>query len=675
MARNQTIIEDSLGNASVTGSITAGGVVSSQISSSAGDGGLVFIKNTAVSALGNKAVLAFATDTGGGSTNNPRIQAVNVNVGNGASDLEFYVHAGGGTINKALTLASNQAATFSSSVSLNGNLQVGSGSGGSGTPTQSVFQDTYGARRSVIYVKNTADYATGRGAGYSIQNGNGVEKAWFQISANDATQTDYSLLLGNSGGSLTIASTGAATFSSSVTAATDMRAPIFYDSNNASYYADFASGEIKLYRSQYYSGGFSVSDSGGFLTYRITTNNHADGWQWQFTTQLPGDSSWIKSFWVTYDGSHAYAAGSFRAPIFYDSAAVEYYLDPNANGSDTGVALSLRGSITWPQNQWAWATLAHSSIAPMSIKLWDQYGANGGAGNPVTYGTLLHIYGRASHEEDQLLFDSGGSVLHRNCFYGTNAWNAWRTMLDSVNYNSYSPTLTGSGASGTWGINVTGSSGSVSGLTLTSSANGINPDSVTQNQIGYNTSVALFGQTDGGLYSSAYSSSWIHQIYGDFRTGQIAIRGKNNGTWQSWRVVLDSGNVSSYALTPTSSTFTYSASLTLSTTWQNTGVTSANLTVGGVYLVSCYANDYAVGGAQYMCTYTGLMFWYTDGTNSTSTNSEIPLHHSGHHDGFRYIYLRTVSSTSADGKTYLQIRGNGNNSGASTYSLTFKRLL
>ena len=92
-----------------------------------------------------------------------------------------------------------------------------------------------------------------------------------------------------------------------------------------------------------------------------------------------------------------------------------------------------------------------------------------------------------------------------------------------------------------------GSAGAVTGLTLTSSANNLNPDNVTQNQIGYNTSVSLFGQTDGGLYSSAYSSSWIHQIYGDFRTGQIAIRGKNSGSWQAWRVVLDSSNYTSYA--------------------------------------------------------------------------------------------------------------------------------
>jgi hypothetical protein len=99
---------------------------------------------------------------------------------------------------------------------INGSLQVGSGSGGSGTATQSVFQDTYGGLRSAISVRNTADYATGRGSGYSIQSGNAAEKAWFQIQANDATQTGYSLVLGNSGGSLTIASTGVATFSGNV---------------------------------------------------------------------------------------------------------------------------------------------------------------------------------------------------------------------------------------------------------------------------------------------------------------------------------------------------------------------------------------------------------------------------------------------------------------------------
>lgn len=43
-------------------------------------------------------------------------------------------------------------------------------------------------------------------------------------------------------------------------------------------------------------------------------------------------------------------------------------------------------------------------------------------------------------------------------------WTAWNTFLTSGNYNSYSPTLTGGGASGTWGINITGNAATVSSV-------------------------------------------------------------------------------------------------------------------------------------------------------------------------------------------------------------------
>jgi hypothetical protein len=122
------------------------------------------------------------------------------------------------------------------------------------------------------------------------------------------------------------------------------------------------------------------------------------------------------------------------------------------------------------------------------------------------------------------------------------------TALGYTPYNSSNPNgyITSSGSiSGNAATATTASN--LSGLTLNSSSAAINPDNVTQNQIGYNTNISLFGQTDGGLYSSAYGSNWIHQIYGDFRSGQIAIRGKNSGTWQAWRSVLDSSNYTSYA--------------------------------------------------------------------------------------------------------------------------------
>lgn len=39
---------------------------------------------------------------------------------------------------------------------------------------------------------------------------------------------------------------------------------------------------------------------------------------------------------------------------------------------------------------------------------------------------------------------------------------------------------------------------------------------------------------DGALYVQSYSDSWVAQIAQDYRNGRLFIRGKNNGTWQSW---------------------------------------------------------------------------------------------------------------------------------------------
>ena len=46
----------------------------------------------------------------------------------------------------------------------------------------------------------------------------------------------------------------------------------------------------------------------------------------------------------------------------------------------------------------------------------------------------------------------------------TGAWNTWTRFLNDANFNTYAPTLTGGGASGTWSINVTGNSGNTSSI-------------------------------------------------------------------------------------------------------------------------------------------------------------------------------------------------------------------
>ena len=75
----------------------------------------------------------------------------------------------------------------------------------------------------------------------------------------------------------------------------------------------------------------------------------------------------------------------------------------------------------------------------------------------------------------QLAFGStaanGGGVPQLRLRKGIDTtWNSWYDILTSANYNAYSPTLTGTGASGTWGINISGSAASASTAALATEA-------------------------------------------------------------------------------------------------------------------------------------------------------------------------------------------------------------
>ena len=71
------------------------------------------------------------------------------------------------------------------------------------------------------------------------------------------------------------------------------------------------------------------------------------------------------------------------------------------------------------------------------------------------------------------------------------AWTSFKTLLASDNYTSYAPSLTGSGASGTWGINVTGSAGSATTATTATTANALNTGNNYQvNSLGVGTAAS-----------------------------------------------------------------------------------------------------------------------------------------------------------------------------------------
>ena len=90
-------------------------------------------------------------------------------------------------------------------------------------------------------------------------------------------------------------------------------------------------------------------------------------------------------------------------------------------------------------------------------------GLDGLSGLGNSDGIILSMTWKDSTAYGHQIFidDSGYTIAHR--YNSNNTWSSWSTILDSSNYTSYTVTKTGSGASGTWGINVTGSAATCSG--------------------------------------------------------------------------------------------------------------------------------------------------------------------------------------------------------------------
>jgi hypothetical protein len=113
--------------------------------------------------------------------------------------------------------------------------------------------------------------------------------------------------------------------------------------------------------------------------------------------------------------------------------------------------------------------------------------------------------------------DNANELWSRNVQGGT--WGSWVRFIHSGNYNSYAPTLTGGGASGTWGISVTGTANSETLNTVCSrgvNASGYGPT--------FNTVY-----TDNWFRSNG-TSGWFSQTYGGgiWMTDSTYVRVYNN---------------------------------------------------------------------------------------------------------------------------------------------------
>jgi hypothetical protein len=94
---------------------------------------------------------------------------------------------------------------------------------------------------------------------------------------------------------------------------------------------------------------------------------------------------------------------------------------------------------------------------------------------------------------------------------------------------------------------------------------------------------------------------------------------------------------------------TITKSLTVTADWMDTGIKYTDLPDNGTYIVQLAVSGSDNGtGNMYYCYWSGILSWFKNSTNDTEAD-EIILHRSGHAYN-NTIYLRTIMTTSTDGR-------------------------
>jgi hypothetical protein len=277
------------------------------------------------------------------------------------------------------------------------------------------------------------------------------------------------------------------------------------------------------------------------------------------TWAVDADSLATASKVVVRDASGNFAANTITATTFSGSftgavtgtASNSTQLDGNAETS----YLRYRGNITE-------TTLNDTTTDADRTSGWYR------VSYPGATDALLDIGGiGGSTPRVQFRFNYGDSIWFRAARDTSTTWDSVTSrgvlLLHSGNYNSYAPTLTGTGASGYWAISVTGSANTATTLTTPAMIQGTDipgstdlntyttPGFYHQNTNANATSGTNYPNAVAGMLEVLADGLMVYQRYTVYSSGQIYTRSYYNGTWYAWRLELDSLNYNSYAPTLT----------------------------------------------------------------------------------------------------------------------------
>lgn len=273
-------------------------------------------------------------------------------------------------------------------------------------------------------------------------------------------------------------------------------------------------------------------------------------------------------------------------------------------------------------------------------------------------GTAIFQWGASDTNKTQLFItphnnsEVSNPAANEMLFYTSNGsgyTSAWTRVLTHRNYTTYTVTKTGGGASGTWGISITGNAATAtkaSRLTLVSCYNGTTNNDLwstikTSNSSYIGTATVYEVYDDGGPTTygevldivSIHPNHWQPQLWFDYgKTGSIRHRNKdyNNNTWGSWYVLLDNNNYagtldSRYVTLTTNQTV--SGIKTFSTQQKFTVATGTSpFTVSSTTVVSNLNADMLDGyHAASFYQYGYVMFAKTIDASGLSTSTYYPV--------------------------------------------------
>jgi hypothetical protein len=131
-----------------------------------------------------------------------------------------------------------------------------------------------------------------------------------------------------------------------------------------------------------------------------------------------------------------------------------------------------------------------------------------------SYGSGTDLSGGQVQE---IAYTDNNNLWHR-ISAGASTWGSWIKVLDSNNYNSYAPTLTGTGASGTWGINITGSAGSAGSVDYANLTNKTGGTGTYTTSGDYRAPI-FYDSNNTGYYVDPATSSLVYNMYAN---GQLS---------------------------------------------------------------------------------------------------------------------------------------------------------